>query len=380
MRFRPFGRTGWDVSALGFGCMRLPTKDGRGAGDQVEAEESIAMIRAAIDGGVNYVDTAYPYHNGASEVVLGRALRDGYRDKVRLATKSPVWMLQKAEDFDDYLREQMTRLQAEHIDYYLLHALNGPRWESMRKLEILRRAENAVRDGRIGHIGFSFHDGYPAFEKIVDGYSGWELCQIQYNYMDTENQAGTKGLRYAAAKGLAVVIMEPLLGGRLANPPAAVAEILAGDAKGRTAADLALQWVWDQPEAATALSGMGSLAQVQENLGSAERSGVGSFGPEDFALIERARSAYRERTVIPCTRCGYCLPCPNGVNIPRNFELANDAAIHDDPAVPRLLYDRFLEENERAGACVQCGECEEKCPQSIPIREWMPKVHKVLGG
>jgi uncharacterized protein len=172
--------------------------------------------------------------------------------------------------------------------------------------------------------------------------------------------------------------MEPLLGGRLANPPAAVAEILADDAKRRTAADLALQWVWNQPEVATVLSGMGTMAQVEENLRSAERSGPGSFGPEDFALIERIRTKYHERTVIPCTQCDYCLPCPNGVMIPRNFELYNDAAIHEDPTAPRLTYGRFLGEKERAGACIQCRECEEKCPQAIRISEWMPKVHETL--
>lgn len=380
MKYRKFRKLDLNVSALGFGCMRLPTEDGRGYSAQVKEKESIAMIRHAIDRGVNYVDTAYPYHNGGSEIVLGQALRDGYRNKVRLATKSPVWMIQKPDDFDVYLHEQLKRLQAEHIDFYLLHALNASRWESILKLGVLRRAEVAVKDGWIGHVGFSFHDNYATFQKIIDGYPGWEVCQIQYNYMDTHSQAGTTGLRYAASKGLDVVVMEPLLGGRLANPPAAVAEILADDAKRRTAADLALQWVWNQPEVTTVLSGMGTMAQVEENLRSAERSGPGSFGPEDFALIERIRTKYRERTVIPCTQCDYCLPCPNGVLIPRNFELYNDAAIHEDPTAPRFTYGRFLGEKERAGACIQCRECEEKCPQAIRISEWMPKVHETLSG
>jgi predicted aldo/keto reductase-like oxidoreductase len=379
MKYRKFGKLDWDVSALGFGCMRLPTADGRGYSEQVNERESIALIRHAIDRGVNYVDTAYPYHGGQSEIVLGKALKDGYRAKVRLATKSPVWQIQKPEDFDLYLREQMTRLQAEHIDFYLLHSLSAQRWPSVLKFDVLRRAEAAVRDGRIGHIGFSFHDNHETFKMIVDAYSGWEYCQIQYNYLDTENQAGTKGLRYAAAKGLAVVVMEPLLGGRLANPPAAIAQVLGEGEERRSPADLALRWVWNQPEVTTVLSGMGAMAQVEENLQSAERSDIGSLSAKDAALIEQLRHAYLERAVIPCTKCDYCLPCPNGVNIPRNFELYNDAVIHDDPTAPRFTYGRFLGEKERATACLQSRECEEKCPQSIEIGDWMPKVHETLG-
>jgi predicted aldo/keto reductase-like oxidoreductase len=379
MKYRRFGTLDWDVSVLGFGCMRLPTKDGRGYSEQVEERESIALIRRAIDRGVNYVDTAYPYHGGQSEIVLGKALQDGYRSKVRLATKSPVWLIQKPEDFDLYLREQLDRLQAEHIDFYLLHSLNSPRWPSILKFDVLRRAEAAVRDGRIGHIGFSFHDDFELFKKIVDAYPGWEFCQIQYNYMDIENQAGTAGLRYAAAKGLAVVVMEPLLGGRLANPPAAVARFLGDGPARRSPVDLALQWLWNQPEVATVLSGMGAMSQVEDNLRSAERAAVGSLTAEESALIERLRRAYLDRAAIPCTKCDYCMPCPNGVNIPRNFELYNDAIIHDDPTAPRFTYGRFLEEKERASACIQCRECEGKCPQSIEISDWMPKVHETLG-
>ena len=379
MKYRKFGKLDWKASALGFGCMRLPTKDGRGYSDQVDEAESIAMIRRSIDAGINYLDTAYPYHGGQSEIVLGKALRDGYRDKVKVATKSPVWMIQKPEDFDTYLREQMTRLQLEHIDFYLLHSLTSARWEPLVKLDVLARAEAALKDGRIGHIGFSFHDNHETFKKIVDAYPGWEMCQIQYNYMDVDNQAGTRGLRYAASKGLAVVVMEPLFGGRLASPPAAVAEVVAGDPGKRTPADIALQWIWDQPEVSTILSRMSSMVQVEENIRSADRSAAGSFGPGDFALIDRIRAKYRERALIPCTKCDYCLPCPNGVSIPRNFELYNDAVIHDDPTLPRFTYGRFLTETERAGHCTACRECEEKCPQSILISEWMPKVHAMLG-
>jgi predicted aldo/keto reductase-like oxidoreductase len=379
MRSRPFGKLGWKVSALGFGCMRLPTFDGAPQSEKVDKGTAVGMIRAAVDRGVNYIDTAYPYHNGVSEAVVGEALKDGYRSKVRLATKSPVWLLKRAEDFDAYLDEQLHRLQTDRIDFYLFHALNKPRWDAILALGALERAEAAMKDGRIGHLGFSFHDKRDVFQEIVDGYDGWTLCQVQYNYMDTENQAGTAGVRYAASKGLAVVAMEPLLGGRLANPPRQIQEIFDGFEPRRSPADWALQWVWDQSEVSTVLSGMSAPGEVEANLRSAENSSLHALSADEFALIERVRRAYLEKIPIPCTNCGYCLPCPQGVNIPRNFSLYNDGYIHEDPGTSRLLYGRFLAENERAGACEQCGACEEKCPQEIRVRDWMPKVRDVLG-
>jgi predicted aldo/keto reductase-like oxidoreductase len=399
MKYRRFGKVPWEASVLGFGCMRLPTLD-RGvsarsraaepgpqaklgapaaAAGAVDENASIALIREAIDRGVNYVDTAYPYHDGQSEVVLGRALRDGYRSKVKLADKSPVWMIQCGRDFDKYLGEQLVRLGVEHIDFYLLHALNKARWKAVLEAGVLERAEAAVRDGRIGGLGFSYHDGAGLFPKIVDGYDRWALAQIQYNYTDTENQAGTAGLRHAAARGLAVVVMEPLLGGRLAAPPATVRALFDEDPAHRTAADWALQWIWDQPEVSVVLSGMNAMDQLDENLDSADRSRIGSFGPGEFALIERVRMAFRARASIPCTKCGYCLPCPSGVNIPRNFELYNDGVIYDNEAMARALYQRFLPEDERSDRCTQCRVCEEKCPQKIEISVWMPRVHDALG-
>jgi predicted aldo/keto reductase-like oxidoreductase len=380
MQYREFERLGKKVSALGFGCMRLPTRDGIPQSADIDETTTIRMIRHAIDRGVNYIDTAYPYHNGRSEVVTGKALGDGYRSRVLLATKSPVWLITKPGDFDRYLDEQLTRLGTDHIDVYLLHALGTERWEKIvLKHRLIERAEGAVRDGRIGRIGFSFHDKSDVFRRIVDGYDGWSVCQIQYNYMDTENQAGTAGLRYAAAKGLGIVVMEPLLGGRLAAPPKAAAEVFRAADRDWTPAEWALQWVWDQPEASTVLSGMKALGEVEENLRAADRSGIGSLGPRDHVVFERARRILRERAPIPCTQCGYCRPCPSGVNIPRNFELYNDCVIYDDPAIPRVLYARFMPEGERASACTACRSCEEKCPQRITISDLMPEVHAVLG-
>jgi uncharacterized protein len=375
MQFRPFGKLDWKASVLGFGAMRLPTTS---AGD-IDEPKAIAMMRYAIDRGVNYVDTAYPYHQGKSEIVVGKALQDGYRDKVKLATKSPIWEIKKADDFDTLLAEQLTRLQTDHVDFYLLHGLGKDRWKTVLDFDLLRRAEAALKDGRIRYLGFSFHDGLDAFKTIVDGYDDWTFCQIQYNYMDTQNQAGTEGLRYAAAKGLAVVVMEPVRGGRLAKAPQAIQAMWDSSPVKRTPSDWALQWVWNQPEVAVVLSGMSNMQQVEENLRSAEESAVHSLSAEELELINRARNVYQDRTVIPCTKCNYCMPCPNGVNIPGNFELYNDGRIYESVDMARSAYARFFAEPTRASACIQCRTCEDKCPQKIVISEWMPEVHAVLG-
>jgi hypothetical protein len=379
MQYRKFGKLDWQASALGFGCMRLPTVGGKPLSGSIDEDESIRMIRYAIDRGVNYVDTAYPYHEKNSEIVTGKALKDGYREKVKLATKSPVWFIKKPEDFDVYLNEQLEKLQTDHIDFYLFHGLDKKNWNNVvLRLNLLERAESALRDGKIGHIGFSFHDRYEVFQEIIDGYNGWTFCQIQYNYMDTEHQAGTKGLQYAASKGLAVVIMEPLLGGRLANPPSIVLDVFKSYRE-RTSADWALQWVWNQPGVSLLLSGMSTMRQVEENIISANMSGINSLGAEELAIIQQARDKYREMTLIPCTKCGYCQPCPNGVNIPRNIKLFNDGYTYGDVETSRGIYANFMAAANRAGSCVQCKICEEKCPQKISISEWMPKAHAVLG-
>jgi len=377
MRYRKFGQLDWKGSALGFGCMRLPTiGDDRSAIDEPEATR---MVHYAIDHGVNYVDTAYPYHGGNSEWFLGRALKGGYRDKVKLATKLPCWLVKAAEDLDKYLDEQLQKLQTDHVDFYLLHGLNAERWPQMRDLGVLAWAEKAIADGRIRHLGFSFHDELKVFKEILDAYDKWTFCQIQYNYMDVQNQAGTQGLQYAASKGLAVVVMEPILGGRLVNPPQPIQDLWNTTAQKRAPADWALQWLWNQPEVSVVLSGMSTLDQVQENVASADVSGVNTLTREELALVERVRDKYQELSPIPCTKCGYCIPCPNGVNIPRNFEIYNEGKMYDKPGSARETYKMWLPENERASVCQDCDECEEKCPQSIPISEWMPRVHAVLG-
>src|SRR5208283_3255533 len=285
MQFRKFGRLDWNASVLGFGCMRLPTADGNARGPNINEAEAVRLIRQALDQGVNYFDTAYIYHEGSSETVLGKALR-GCRDRVKIATKSPLWLIQQDGDFDGILNEQLRKLQTDHIDFYLLHGMDKHRWSGVvPKFKLLEKSEAAIRDGRIRHLGFSFHDDYTSFEKVVTGYDRWTFCQIQYNYMDTENQAGTRGLRLAAGRGLAVVIMEPLLGGRLANPPAPVRQALENSQVKRTPVDWALQWLWDQPEVSVVLSGMSNLDQVNANVESAAHARSHSFQAADRKVI-----------------------------------------------------------------------------------------------
>jgi len=377
MNYRKFGKMDVQVSALGFGCMRLPILDGKSG--MINEPEAIRMIRHAIDQGVNYVDTAYGYHEKMSEILVGKALQDGYRQKVNLATKLPVWLVMETADFDKLLNEQLEKLQTDHIDFYLFHAINHNSWQKIVSLDLLSRAEAALADGRIRHIGFSFHDNLEAFKEIVDYYPRWDFCQIQYNYMDIENQAGTEGLRYAASKGLGVVIMEPLLGGKLARQIPAIAPLWDSAPVQRTPADWALQWLWDQPEVSLILSGMSTMPQVEQNLASAQRSGVGSLQPEDQALIASVREKLNQLSPIPCTQCEYCLPCPNGVVIPRNFAVYNEGAMYNDPESARGTYKNWINDEAKAARCIQCQECESKCPQKIAISEWMPVVEDVLG-
>jgi predicted aldo/keto reductase-like oxidoreductase len=377
MQYRPFGKLDFQVSALGFGAMRLPVINEDQ--EKINEPEAVRMIRHAIDHGVNYVDTAWPYHGGHSEGVVGRALQDGYRQKVKLATKSPARIIKAATDFDRYLNEQLKRLQTDHIDFYLLHGLNKRTWPQVRDLDVFHWAERAIKDGRFGYLGFSFHDEFEVFKEIIDAYDRWTFCQIQYNFMDTEYQAGTKGLRYAAEKGLAVVIMEPIRGGLLAKqPPETVVKLWKSAAQRRSPAEWALQWVWNHPEVSTALSGMSAMEQVMENLEAADRSGPNALTEKELSLIDQVREEYRKRSPIPCTKCKYCLPCPNDVNIPGILGLYNDAMMYEDLQRIRRLYLIRIQEGERAEQCLECQTCEDLCPQGITISEWIKKAQDLL--
>ncbi len=376
MRYRRFGQLDFEVSALGFGCMRLPTT---GKPDKIDEPAAVEMIRWAIDHGVNYIDSAYVYHGGNSERLVGVALEDGYRDKVALATKMPIWMVEKADDFDRFFDEQCERLATERIDFYLLHNLHAPTWPKMRDLGALEWLDKVRASGRIGEIGFSFHDRFDVLKDIIDSSDLWSFCQIQYNFVNEDVQAGTRGLEYAAGKGLAVVIMEPLFGGTLAAPPEAVQKIW-DDAPGRPSpVDMALKWLWNKPEVSVVLSGMGTLQQVKENVASAGASGAGTMTQDELDLVARVAEAYKALDPIPCTQCGYCMPCPNGVAIPDNFQLYNNSLVFkgNTRGLNRNLYND-MPAGERAEACIQCGECEEKCPQKIAIGQWMPRVHEAF--
>jgi len=379
MKYRKFGNLDWEVSALGIGTLRLPTEDKTlMSGAVIKEDEAIAAIRYGIDRGINYVDTAYNYHNCTAEAVVGKALRDGYRQKVKLATKSPVSRITKTEDFDRILDEQLTKLQTDHIDFYLFHSVDGKKWRNtILRLGLIERMEAAQKAGKIVHIGFSFHDSFSEFKNILDSYDKWEFCQIQYNYMDVHNQAGEKGLKYAASKGLPVIIMEPLLGGLLANPPESIRREFEAYDPAKSPANWGLRWLWNQPEVTLVLSGMNAISQIDDNIRAADESGVGTLSQEDLAFIERIRQKYAEKRVIPCTGCSYCMPCPNGVEIPRSFKFYNDAFMFDDLESERKTYAFW--KRGQASACVGCKACEAKCPQQIPISSWMPKVHALLG-
>jgi len=373
LKYRKFGRLDWMVSILGFGAMRLPVVGGDMR--QIDEPEAMRMIKYAIDHGVNYIDTAYMYHGGNSEVLIGKVLREGYHGKVRVATKMPIGMVRSREELDTIFEEQMRRLQIDYIDFYLMHGLDKDRWRKIHDLNVLDWAERKVDEGRIGYLGFSFHDEFEVFKEIVDGYSGWTFCQIQYNYLDTESSRrspGTKGLKYAASRGLAVVVMEPIRGGLLAIPPPPEVKAVFDEAGvKRTPAQWALLWVWNNPEVSVALSGMSTFEQVVDNIATASIAEPGILSEEELRIIEKVRNMYLKYGFIGCTGCHYCIPCPRGVDIPSILRYMNRILMAESGEERRIVeeYYREIPEDRRGDRCVRCGECEKKCPQKLPIRE-----------
>jgi len=368
-----------DLSILGFGCMRLPVgEDGR-----IDEQHAARMLRYAIDSGVNYVDTAYPYHNGESEPFLGRALQGGYREKVNLATKLPSWLIKSRRDMDRYLDEQLRRLQTDHIDFYLLHGLARPYWDKLRPLGVAEFLDDALADGRIKHAGFSFHDELHIFKEIVDFYD-WTFCQIQYNFMDEHYQAGTEGLKYAAGKGLGVVVMEPLRGGMLSREIPAVSKVWERSTVKRNLSEWALRWVWSHTEVTVVLSGMSNFQQTAENVALALKEVPCPLPGEELSLYEQARAEYQKRIKVPCTGCRYCMPCPSGVSIPECFEMYNNACMFDSQQVAGLNYNMAMGgfpdgKPSFASLCQECGECRERCPQKIDVPERLKEVAAYFG-
>ena len=377
MNYRTFGKLDWKPSALGFGTMRLPI-----IGEDpsaIDEQQAITMLRAGIDGGINYVDTAYPYHGGKSETLVGKALQEGYRDKVHLATKMPSWLIGSQADMTLRFEEQLQRMQTDHVEFYLLHALNAERWHKLRDAGVLEWAHERVREGRIGYLGFSFHDSNTVFREIIDAYQDWTFCQIQYNFLDEATQAGTDGLHYAASRGLGIVVMEPLRGGKLAVPNTEISAIWNAASTRRSAAEWALDWVWNHPEVSLLLSGMSTLAQVQQNLGAAGTSATGMLAPGDLDLIAHVRDAYNALVRVTCTACSYCMPCPQGVNIPGMFQLVNEGSMFGSWDIQRKRYGQMKSEGSSADSCIRCGACEEKCPQHIAIRDELAGVAEQFG-
>lgn len=383
MLYREMGKTGEKISILGFGCMRLPI---RGRYDRIDVKKATQLLDHALDAGINYLDTAYPYHGietsqgGASEVFLGEYFAENdRRDEVYLATKSPTWLLEDERDMDRFLDEQLERLKTDCIDFYLLHSVKEKQWFHLEDLGVLDFLDSAVSDGRIKYTGFSTHDGTDFVKEVVDSYQ-WDMCQIQYNYLDENIQAGSEGLQYAAGKGLGMVIMEPLKGGVLADyVPQEVQEIWDSAPLRRTPAEWALRYLWNIPEISVVLSGMNTMEQLQENLTTAEEGLPHSLTSEEMKIMEDVKQVYHGKISVECTSCGYCMPCPSGINIPQCFSHLNQAEMLEDYSEVKTQYYFMLKDVERAGNCLECGLCEELCSQHIPIREELRKVEKKMG-
>jgi uncharacterized protein len=379
MQYRTVHKNGDKLSALGFGAMRLPTKRGK-----IDQERATRQIRYAIDKGINYIDTAFLYHGGESETFLGNALSDGYREKVRIATKLPPDYVKKREDMDEILHVQLKRLQTDYIDYYLLHGLEANNWKKLLDLGIFEFLEQAKAAGMIKNIGFSFHGDCQTFKDIIDAYD-WVFCQIQYNFLDEENQAGTEGLHYAASKNIAVMIMEPLRGGMLTRKlPQVVRKIYRDAGKQRSAAEWGLRWVWNHKEVTVVLSGMNEEDQIAENIKTCENALPGSLNPDELAIIDNVAESYKRLTKVDCNGCAYCMPCPLGVNIPQCFNFYNNYYIAGRSLKTRINY--WIElmggigKPANASLCKNCGKCVKTCPQKIAIPEELKKVSRNLEG
>lgn len=377
VQYRKFGPIDYEASTLGFGAMRFPTIDNDPK--QINEGKAISMIRYAIDHGINYVDTAYPYHGGNSEFVVGKALKDGYRQKTKLATKFPIWLPKTHQDCDKYLEKQLQKLDVESIDFYLIHGLNKERWQKVLDLDVLGFLQDAQRKGKIHYIGFSFHDDLELFREIIDFFD-WDFCQIQFNYMDEHYQAGLEGLKYAASKNIPLVIMEPLQGGNLTKePPEDIKRIWNQADIKRTPAQWGFRWVCNHPEVKVVLSGMSTMEQLQENIETFENALPNSLTEKELELIGKVRDKYKEKMKVRCTECKYCMPCPNGVNIPQNFKIYNRTSMYQTLDEYQRSYENLEKEKASASSCVKCGKCEKVCPQRIPIINKLKEVNKVLG-
>ncbi|WP_312654203.1 aldo/keto reductase [Aminipila sp.] len=374
MQYRTFNRTNEPVSLLGFGTMRLPRlKNGN-----IDETEAIKMIRTAIDNGVNYVDTAYMYHDGQSEVVTGKALKDGYRKKVLLADKMPAWFAKEEADIEKIFNEQLHRLEDQVIDMYLVHNIDKDIWKKVKEYNVLAFLEKKREEGKIKHIGFSFHDDFDFFKEIVDAYP-WEFCQIQLNYMDKDFQAGIKGLDYAASKGLQLIIMEPLKGGKLTDIlPESVEKYWAEADIKRTPAEWALRWVADFPEVLTILSGMSTMNQLEENIEILSDALPHSLTEKDHQIINKVSTEYNKLIKYSCTGCRYCMPCPKKIEIPAVINFYNEWFLYNGNDKIKADFKTWIPPKRRPSACISCNACQNHCPQSLPVSTIMGKASEIF--
>lgn len=374
MQYRK-NRQGEPISILGYGCMRFTKK-----GNSIDIDKAEKEVMAAIRGGVNYLDTAYIYPG--SEVALGEILKRNHcREQVSIATKLPQYLIKSEAALDKYFNEQLSRLQTDYVDYYLMHMLTDiAAWEKLCKLGIKEWIAKKKEEGKIKNLGFSFHGNTEMFLQILDAYD-WDFCQIQYNYMDEHSQAGRKGLQAAAEKNIPVIIMEPLRGGKLVDLlPEKAKKLIADNERKRTPAEWAFRWLWNQPEVTCVLSGMNSLAMVEENVQIASSAEAGAFTKEDFALIEAVKQEINSNIKVGCTGCSYCMPCPKGVDIPTAFRCYNRMYTENKKA-GRFEYAQivaFQKEMSDMGRCIECGKCESHCPQHIEIRRELKEARKHL--
>ena len=375
MKYRNMEKLGIRASAFGLGCMRF---NGAASGDStIDEQKAISLIRQAIDGGVNYLDTAYVYLDKTSETVVGKALRDGYREKVTIATKMPLGYVRDRESMEALLDEELRKLQTDHIDFYLMHGLDKKEWESFKAIGAPEFFDDMKKEGKIRFKCFSFHGSYDDFEYILNDYD-WDMVQIQYNFMDIENQAGKKGLELAGRKGIPVVIMEGLLGGRLSNAPENVQALYDAFPVKRSAVEWAFRWICNHPEVAVVLSGCNEPEQIEENLRIFDTVDAGIMDADELKLMENVRQAYLDRTKIGCTGCKYCIPCPNDVNIAGIFSAWNNISLYNLNPANDWGLKRIKENGNGADKCISCGACEAKCPQNLPIIENLQRAWREL--
>lgn len=373
MKYRHFDKTGTNGSLFGLGCMRF---NGQASGDSViDEEKAIKLIRHAIEGGVNYLDTAFVYLDQTSETVVGKALRDGYRDKVTIATKMPIEFVNNYEEMEALLDSELKKLQTDHVDYYLMHGINKEKWLKFKEIGADKFFEDKKKEGKIRFKCFSFHGPYEDFEYIIKDYD-WDMVQIQFNFMDIENQAGEKGLKLAGELGIPVVIMEGLLGGKLAKAPAPVQKLYDDFTVKRSPVEWAFRWLANYPQIATILSGCNEIEQIDDNLRIFDSLDVGIMTEEELALIDNVRDAYNARTKIGCTGCRYCMPCPGGVDIPRVFAGWNEASLYDVKPEDNWNFGELKRLGQTPDNCLMCGACEKKCPQHLNIIESLREAWK----